>query len=149
MKSLVVSDSGILIASVLREPLTNHAQELLKHWRENTVQISAPYLLQYEIVAAIRKNAYRRLITDIEANDMRDRLLGIPVRLFFDTDLLRRAYELSEQLHRPTAYDAQYLAVAERLECDFWTADEKLYNAAAGQLAWVRWLGHFTPTDKS
>lgn len=149
MKSLVVSDSGILIASVLREPLTKHAQELLKHWRENTVQISAPYLLQYEIVAAIRKNAYRRLITDIEANDMRDRLLGIPARLFFDTDLLRRAYELSEQLHRPTAYDAQYLAVAERLECDFWTADEKLYNAAAGQLAWVRWLGHFTPTDKS
>lgn len=149
MKSLVVSDSGILIASVLREPLTNHAQELLKHWRENTVQISAPYLLQYEIVAAIRKNAYRRLITDIEANDMRDRLLEIPVRLFFDTNLLRRAYELSEQLHRPTAYDAQYLAVAERLECDFWTADEKLYNASAGQFAWVKWLGHFTPTDKS
>jgi predicted nucleic acid-binding protein len=147
MKSLVVSDSGILIASVMREPLTGHAQGLLRHWRENTVQINAPYLLQYEIIAALRKNAYRRLITDSEAADMRDTLLKIPVRLFFDADLLRRAYELAEQLNRPTAYDAQYLAVAERLECDFWTADEKLYNASAGQLAFVRWLGHFTRSD--
>lgn len=143
----VVSDSGVLIASVLRESLTSKAQGLLKFWREGAVQINAPYLLHYEIVAALRKNAYRRLLTDPEAADARDRLFNIPIRLFFDTNLLRRAYELAEQLNRPTAYDAQYLAVAERLGCDFWTTDEKLFNASAEQLGYVKWLGHFTPPD--
>ncbi|MBC8099768.1 MAG: type II toxin-antitoxin system VapC family toxin [Armatimonadetes bacterium] len=48
--------------------------------------------------------------------------------------LYRRAYELAEQLSLPTAYDAQYLAVAEHLGCDFWTADERLYNAVTVQV---------------
>jgi predicted nucleic acid-binding protein len=58
-----------------------------------------------------------------------------------DDALLRRGLALATQFNRPTAYDAQYLAVAERLGCDFWTADERLYNAVNTQLAWVHWLG--------
>lgn len=147
MKSSVVADSGVLLASVLREPLTDQAHGLLQHWRDSSVQINAPHLLHYEIVAALRKNVYRRLIT--EAGEALRRLFRIPVELFFDTDLLRRAYQLAEQLSRPTAYYTQYLAVAERLNCDFWTADEKLYNVTAERLAFVRWLGHFTPPPAS
>lgn len=70
--------------------------------------------------------------------------LAYPVQLYFDNELLKRAYDLAEQLNRPAAYDAQYLALAERLGCDFWTADEKLFNAVGASLTWVRWLGAFS-----
>lgn len=65
--------------------------------------------------------------------------------IFYDVSdaLLLRAYELATQLSRPTAYDAQYLAVAERFQCDFWTADERLFNAVSNSLTWVKWLGNF------
>jgi predicted nucleic acid-binding protein len=33
--------------------------------------------------------------------------------------------------------------VAERLNCDFWTADERLFNAVQESLNWVKWVGHF------
>lgn len=29
--------------------------------------------------------------------------------------------------------------------CDFWTADERLYNALSASLAWVKFIGNFTP----
>jgi predicted nucleic acid-binding protein len=53
-------------------------------------------------------------------------------------------------LNRPTAYDAQYLALAERLACDFWTADERLFNAASQQLPYVKWVGNLSsPPEES
>ncbi|MBL8156360.1 MAG: type II toxin-antitoxin system VapC family toxin [Anaerolineae bacterium] len=53
----------------------------------------------------------------------------------------RRAYELATEYNHPTAYDAQYLAVAERYQCDFWTADERLFNAVSGRFPSIYWLG--------
>ena len=36
--------------------------------------------------------------------------------------------------------DAHYLALAERENCEFWTADTRLLNALKGNLPWVRKL---------
>jgi hypothetical protein len=42
---------------------------------------------------------------------------------------------------RAAAYDSSYLALAESLQCDLWTMDERLRNAV--NLPWVRWGGAF------
>jgi predicted nucleic acid-binding protein len=143
MTSWVVSDSGVLIASVLREKHTAEAQALLRQWRDQKTQIAAPHLFHYEIVASLRKNVYRRLLEAEIALNVRDKLLNVPVQLIIDNSLLKRGYELATELNRPTAYDAQYLAVAEHLSCEFWTADERLFNAVSSQLTWVKWIGDF------
>ena len=72
-------------------------------------------------------------------------MLNYPVELYFDEGLLRRGYELATAYNRPTAYDAQYLALAERLDCTFWTADERLFNAVKDQFTDIRWLGIAAP----
>ena len=107
-------------------------------------QIAVPTLFHYEIVAVLRKHAHRGSLTVAEADSACDLLLAQPVQAMIDDALLRRGLALATQFNRPTAYDAQYLAVAERLGCDFWTADERLYNAVNTQLPWVRWLGNAT-----
>lgn len=47
----------------------------------------------------------------------------------------------------PTLFIYEVVGVAERLNCEFWTTDEKLFNAVSAQLPWVKWLGGFTPSQ--
>ena len=46
------------------------------------------------------------------------------------------------------AYDSHYLALAERKECELWTADMRLWHSTRGKLAWLRWLGDYSAQDK-
>jgi predicted nucleic acid-binding protein len=43
-----------------------------------------------------------------------------------------------------SAYDAAYLALADREREPLITADERLYNAVHPKLKWVLWLGNYT-----
>jgi predicted nucleic acid-binding protein len=46
--------------------------------------------------------------------------------------------ELASQFNLAATYDAHYLALAERENCEFWTADERLYNSVRDRFSWVR-----------
>ena len=139
--SYVVLDSGILLATVQTEYYTEHAKTLLQQFTNEDIQIAAPHLIRYEIVAVARKWVYRQLATPEEAEAALDTLLRYPLALYFDEALLRRAYELARIHNQPSAYDAQYLALADRLSCPFWTADERLFNAIKDRFSDIHWLG--------
>lgn len=145
MTSWVVCDSGILIATVLEETLTAKADRLLAYWGRQDIHLAAPVLLRYEIVAAMRKSVYRGILTLDDAIRSRDVLLSKTIHLMISDGLLRRAFAVATELNLPTSYDSQYLAVAEQLACDFWTADKKLFNSVSTILPWVKWLGNFEP----
>ncbi len=145
MSAWVVVDASVILATVLPEPLTLQAKAVVRQLVEADTSLAAPILFRYELVSVLRKSVARGVITPAEGSEKRDLLLSQAVTLMFDDDLLRRAYDLATRYNRPTVYDAQYLAVAERLGCDFWTADERLFNALRGHLAWVRWLGQPAP----
>jgi len=144
MTSWVVADSNILLATVLVEPHREKAQALLRHWAWNDVEVVAPSLFRYEIIAVIRKHVYRGTFSLEDGIKARDQLLSEPIKLLMNDDLLRRAYEMATQFNRPTAYDSQYLAVAEHLGCEFWTADERMFNAVSSALPWVKWISNFS-----
>jgi predicted nucleic acid-binding protein len=61
-----------------------------------------------------------------------------------DNEMLKAAYELATQFNRPRTYDTQYMALAARMNCEFWTADERLFNATQGQFSLIRWQGNPT-----
>jgi predicted nucleic acid-binding protein len=126
------------------ETFTPQAKGLLQQLKVTKTVLNAPSLLRYELIAVSRKAVYQGRITAEQGRIARDQFLTYPVTLHFDDELLKRGYELAEEFNRPTAYDAQYLALAERLSCEFWTADERLFNAVSVQLASVRWLGNWT-----
>lgn len=142
----VVLDSGILIASVFPETFTPQAQQLLKRLQAEGTMLHAPALLRYEVIAVSRKAVYQGRVTVEEGLRARDRLLNYPINLHFDDNLLKRGYELAAEYNRPTAYDAQYLAVAEQLTCAFWTADERMFNGVKDRFPAVHWLGSLPAT---
>ncbi|HNJ12110.1 MAG TPA: type II toxin-antitoxin system VapC family toxin, partial [Anaerolineales bacterium] len=60
-----------------------------------------------------------------------------------DEELSLRALELAGKLGQSKAYDAFYLALAEKLVAEFWTLDERLANRCRKdlKLKWVHWVG--------
>jgi hypothetical protein len=62
------------------------------------------------------------------------------LRYFFSTSPNNRI--MSNRLGQSKAYDAFYLALAERLKAEFWTADQRLANGARQLGAnWAHWIG--------
>lgn len=141
--SYAVLDSGILLATVQAEPYTEHAKALIARLEQEQVQSVAPALLHYEIVSVVLKWVYRELAVQADASRVLDTLLRYPITLYFDEALLRRGYELAAEHNRPNAYDSQYMALAERLSCDYWTADGRLFNAVNGRFPRIHYLGNW------
>jgi predicted nucleic acid-binding protein len=53
--------------------------------------------------------------------------------------------EFAHRFNLPASYDSHYLALAEREECELWTADRRLQRAVKGQLDWIRTLEDYSP----
>ncbi len=145
MTSWIVIDSGVLIASAIEETYTVQADALLA-WIDSTgLQIAAPALLHYEVVATLRKLAHRGTISPEDAERLLKQILKRPLQLMMDVALSERAYALATEHGLPSAYDAQYLAVAQRLDCPLWTFDKRLYNSVHEKLVWVNYVVNFSP----
>lgn len=141
MTSWVCVDSSVVLKLVLNEPDSEKAEALWLTWLESGQIPVAPPLFPFEITAVLRRHVARGSITEENGSIALDKALAFRVRLSTFDALHKRAWEFAARLNRPTAYDAHYLALANEIGCEFWTADERLFNAARTQLSWVRLLG--------
>lgn len=107
----------------------------------NTVALSAPALFRYEITNGIWAAALRARLSPGVAGEALRNLLDCDVETHEPDP--ERVLELSLQFD-VAAYDAAYLAVAESLGADLWTADRPLHKATKKKLTWVRWIGEYT-----
>lgn len=144
MNSQVCVDASILLKLVLHEPDSHLAEALWRSWLATGHRPVAPPLLPFEITAVLRKHVYRGTISQAYGAEALRQALAFNIALIAVPDLHQRAWDLATQLNRPTAYDAHYLALAEALGCEFWTADGRLYQAIQDRLSSVHWLGDFS-----
>jgi predicted nucleic acid-binding protein len=143
----VVVDSNILIIySLFDEQLHAHATSIVATWNQTGVGLAAPLLFRSEITAVLRKIVFQNRITHSQGKTLLSELLSHPIMYYEDNQLLEIAYELAQLYNRPRAYDSQYLALAQRLNCEFWTADERLFNSVKHQFTHIRWLGNWQIT---
>lgn len=141
MNSTACVDASIVIKLVVEEPGSDLADALWARWIEQDVQIVAPTLLRYEITAVLRKKVYREQLSEELASTALAAALDLKGIEYIDTPALHvRALELASQFGLPTAYDAHYLALAEQQDCEFWTADGRLYNRLSQALPYLRQL---------
>jgi predicted nucleic acid-binding protein len=144
VNSWICLDANVALKLVLHEPDSEQARDLWQSLLLANRQPVAPPLFPIEITAVMRKHVHHGIITEDYGLTALRYLLNLKVRLEAFPGIHERAWHLATQLNRPTAYDAYYLALAEKLDCEFWTSDQRLYNAVSSQLLWVRWLGNFT-----
>ncbi len=149
MNSQVCIDASFGLKLVLAENDSDRVSDLWQHWNQNDVQIFAPPLYPIEAVSAIRGRAYRGLLTQEEGDLAFHSLFAQGVSLSAPSELHDRARNLAKRLNQPKVYDSYYLALAELLDCEFWTADERLFNTVTHKLSWVKWIGNLPPPTSS
>jgi len=130
-----------VVWSLVPSPLSERAEELLAETQAQQLTLIAPALLGFEVTSTLRRLVYLQALTAGEGEEAFATFLRLPIRYSQHRGVLPLAWQLARQLNRPRAYDTAYLAVAQLYGCELWTADEKLYNAVAGKLSYVRWLG--------
>jgi len=135
--STVCVDANVVVKSILFPE--DAIQDLWKSWQTNGIRLVAPTLLFYEVANSLYQYQKRG---DISADVIRrvyDTALALPFTLIGDASLHRRAIVLAATYRLPAAYDAHYLALAEHLGIDLYTADVRLVNALLPfKVDWVK-----------
>ena len=111
-----------------------------REWHREERPVVAPALLYYEVANALYRYVVLGHLDFEQAREALKVALGLGISLHEDAELHLRAVELAQELSLPATYDAHYLALAERLGAEFWTADRRLVKKAQRTFDFVRLL---------
>ncbi len=100
----------------------------------------APTLYPYEIINGIASAVRQLRLEEAQGKEALQNLFAIPVAL--RTPDIDRIYGVAFT-HSLSAYDSAYVALAEALESELWTADRQLYEATRDTLPRVKWIGNY------
>jgi predicted nucleic acid-binding protein len=141
MTSPVVIDASLAVFSVLNTPQSDLAAFILETLVRRELQLCAPWLWWSEITSVIHRYRFADLISDATAyaalslltGDLNVQPIEVPVR---------NAFDWATRLRQKSAYDGFYLAAAEKLGAEFWTADQALVNNTRQVgVGWIYWIG--------
>lgn len=139
--SPVCVDASIVVALVTPESQSEQALARWAVWMSRDVEVIAPHLLRYEVASALWRKAARGLMQIEDARQALSVALSLDITFLDPPELPLRAFDLAARLNRPTTYDMCYLALTEIVGGEFWTADERLFNAVRETFPAIRWLG--------
>ena len=135
----IVIDANITAALFVRLPYSAAAEEKMKLWSRQGADLYAPGLWLVEVVSVLRKmvsvgqmnvDAARIALASLENMQVEVVQTG--------WNLLEQSFLWAERIGQRVAYDAQYLALAEALQADFWSADQRLISILrARQIPWA------------
>ena len=136
----------VVDASLAANTALNLSESLERFWEriyQKRITPCAPRLWMIETTSAVRTYLAQEQITADEAQQALRTIHALRVEIIDeDRALCIRALELAGMLAQSKAYDAFYLATAEKMEAEFWTADERLYNRCKKDLGleWIHWI---------
>src|SRR5579885_2925801 len=139
---MIVVDASVAAKWVLTEQHSDKAEALHDACARAGEPIVAPPL-PIEITNILRQRMRREGLPLADAVVLLQRFLAFPVTLAAPAQLHQDALILAETHNLPAVYDAHYIALAQALGCDLWTADQRLVNAVADQLPFVKWIGAY------
>ena len=126
-----VLDSNICASLVLPLPYSNQALRYINTWKTAKDELIVPMLWEYEVVSILRKAVFGKVLRPDQARDSLQRIFALnPTRIAPTAELHQQTMEWAARLNQASAYDAHYLAVAEAMNAEFWTADGRLCSRA-------------------
>lgn len=137
---MIVVDASFLLKLFLNEPDSHRARAQWDGWLQLGEAILAPPILWPETLSVLRRSVHRSIVSEADADRAFGALENLNIEVREPPGLYRTAWALAQRFHRPTVYDCCYLALAEMVGCDLWTADRRLLNVVSAGLPWVRGL---------
>lgn len=137
----VVVDASIAVKWVVAEEGAQDARALLGSWVAAGVEPVAPSWFACEVANILHRKALSGDLSFADAMDAYDDLLFFVTILPENIADGRRAMHIARQATQRQSYDAQYLALAERLGAEYWTDDRRFIAAVSGSFPQVKRLG--------
>lgn len=136
----MIIDASVLLSAFFPDEAQTQAQALLRAHAAGKARLKAPSLLVYEVTNAAWQAERRGRISSAQVDEILHVIAGLDIELLpMDWDEM---LPLARQYDR-SAYDAAYLAVAQRTGESLVTGDRRLYNAVKSKLKWVVWMGNY------
>jgi predicted nucleic acid-binding protein len=122
LKSKLVVDASVAVAAC-------HTPMGFASFRGH--DLVAPQLMLVEASSVLHEMAWREEITKPRAETMLARLLDAPIKIRTPGNLINSAWRVADDLGWAKTYDAQYVALAQTLDCRLVTVDERLLRGVA------------------
>lgn len=128
---MVVIDANIVMALILALPYSNRVATRIKVISEQSEEMYAPMLLEYEVCSALQREVSNRNLSKNAAAATIELVHGLGIQMISPTPSLHQAaLAWAAKLHHSKTYDAQYLALAEQMHFPLLTADKRLARVA-------------------
>ena len=141
MNGVVVVDASLAFKWLVKEDHSDEARAISRSWASQGVRTTAPYLMPVEVANALHRRVVQGELALEDAGRLLETLLASGIDLQESPALHVRALELARELNQGAVYDSHYLALAQQLDCDLWTADEKFFKVARQAAGNIRWIG--------
>jgi predicted nucleic acid-binding protein len=128
----IVLDANLIVVLVSGDVRGESVLLQLEKWVEQSMALHAPELALYEIANALTRLIVANAFDPTEVEMTWEQIQSLPIT-YHSLDSLPRIIEIARTLSRQNAYDAAYIALAEKLEAELWTLDTPLYRNAIGQ----------------
>ena len=119
---MIVIDASALVHVLVRDERAEPLQRRLR----GEGRLNAPHLIDVEVLSALRRSLRLGLISVAHAESARRELSRLRLVKHGHETVLARAWQLHDDL---SAYDAVYVALAERLRAPLVTSDARLARA--------------------
>ena len=139
--SQVVVDVSLAFKWLVSEHDSPAANTLLGRWGQQGLQVVVPSWFTCELANALHRQVWQGTTTSARATVLLRFIFYWVKVLEPQPTLAVRAMEIADQLGQPAVYDSQYVALAEHLNCELWTADERFAQVAQAVFPFVHWLG--------
>ncbi len=134
MPNSVCLDASFVVRMLVGpEPLAQKAEALWQQWLQEDVLLVAPALLPFEVTNALYRYVHAGHLPLALVQNLLAAALALDLRLFMDPELHQAALQTAHRLKLPATYDAHYVALAQRLGAELWTADQRLARALRQQ----------------
>ena len=138
-----VVDASLALKWLVEEEYSDEAREFSRGWESSGVKVVAPAILMpAEVGNALHRRVVRGELDLPTAARLLDDLLGFGIEFMSPPEIHGGALRIANQIGQGAVYDSHYLALAERLDCELWTADRRFYRSARRAFPdRVRWIG--------
>lgn len=136
--NVVVVDPSLALKWILTEPDSGLSLVLLAEWQQAGIQPVAPSWIACEMGNVLYQSVRDGTFTPEDAAALLAAALTAIHVQPEDVGDAQRAIQIAADAGQKQTYDAQYAALAARLGCELWTADDRFRDVSRGILPNVR-----------
>jgi predicted nucleic acid-binding protein len=134
-------DTSVWIPYLVPEISQPQARILVEEALSLNLRLVAPAFVWAEVGSVLRKKIQMQVVTTEEAQGFFEDFCELPIDYIEAEAIRAKTWEIAEQYELLTLYDAAFLACAESIPAEFWTADAALVRQLIPRPAYLREMG--------